>query len=71
MPQPALRSNLKAYFGEEIQQNTVILMNKKLLYEQPTVDVFTLQAEGVVCASLTTIDSSIDPGISDDWGELL
>ncbi len=48
-----------------------MFMNKKLLYEQPTVDVFTLQAEGVVCASLTTIDSSIDPGISDDWGELL
>ena len=26
-------------------------MNKKMLYEQPQVDVFTIQTEGVICSS--------------------
>lgn len=26
-------------------------MNKKMLYEQPQVDVFTVQTEGVICGS--------------------
>lgn len=26
-------------------------MNKKMLYEQPQVDVFTVQTEGVICQS--------------------
>ena len=26
-------------------------MDKKLLYESPTVDVFTVQTEGVICQS--------------------
>lgn len=35
-------------------------MNKKELYEQPSVLVFTLQSEGVICQSTGT--TSID-----DW----
>ena len=29
-----------------------MLMNKKELYEQPNVSVFTVQTEGVICQSL-------------------
>ena len=29
-------------------------MDKKLLYESPTVDVFTIQTEGVICQSTGT-----------------
>jgi|GEM_PF-6522681 len=43
-------------------------MDKKLLYESPTTDVFTVQTEGVICLSQT--GESIDPGILDDWGTL-
>lgn len=28
-------------------------MNKKMLYEQPQVDIFTVQTEGVICQSVT------------------
>ena len=35
-------------------------MDKKLLYESPTIDVITLQAEGVICVSGAIIV----------WGEL-
>lgn len=28
-----------------------MLMDKKLLYESPTTDVFTVQTEGVICQS--------------------
>lgn len=28
-----------------------MLMDKKLLYESPTTDVFTVQTEGVICLS--------------------
>lgn len=40
-------------------------MNKKMLYEQPQVDVFTVQTEGVICQSFN--GSSIDNGTLDDW----
>lgn len=44
-------------------------MDKKLLYESPTIDVFTVQTEGVVCQSIN--GNSIDQGIADtDWGLL-
>ncbi len=43
-------------------------MDKKLDYITPTVDVFTVQTEGVICQSLTGND--IAPGIPDDWGIL-
>lgn len=44
-------------------------MDKKLLYESPTTDVFTVQTEGVICQSLN--GNSIDQGIADpDWGLL-
>ena len=44
-------------------------MNKKELYEQPNVSVFTVQTEGVICQSLN--GNSIDQGIADpDWGLL-
>ena len=45
-----------------------MLMDKKLLYESPTTDVFTVQTEGVICQSQT--GESIAPGILDDWGTL-
>ena len=40
-------------------------MNKKLEYLTPEVDVFTVQTEGVVCASM---DGNIENGTLDDWG---
>ena len=42
-------------------------MNKKELYEQPNVSVFTVQTEGVICQSFT--GNSIDNGNLDDWTE--
>ena len=39
-----------------------MLMNKKELYEQPSVIVFTVQTEGVVC------QSTGDTGIN-NWGD--
>ena len=32
-----------------------MLMDKKLLYESPTIDVFTVQTEGVICQSTGTM----------------
>ncbi len=43
-------------------------MDKKLLYESPTIDVITLQAQGIICQSLK--NAVIDNAILDDWGEL-
>ena len=43
-------------------------MIQKNLYTSPEVDVVELQPEGVVCTSLN--GSSIEPGISDNWGTL-
>lgn len=40
-------------------------MKKKELYEQPNVDVLTLQSEGVICQSMT--GNGIDDGVLDDW----
>lgn len=39
-----------------------MLMNKKELYEQPNVDVFTLQSEGVICQSGGTETGDIITG---------
>ncbi len=44
-------------------------MNKKLLYESPTIDVFTLQSEGVICTSLNSI-MLLEEATNDDWGTL-
>ena len=40
-------------------------MNKKELYEQPSVLVFTLQSEGVICQSFP--GNTTDNGTLDDW----
>lgn len=40
-------------------------MNKKLEYLTPEVDVFTVQAEGVICQSMT--GNGIDNGVLEDW----
>ncbi len=42
-------------------------MNKKLEYLTPEVDVFTVQTEGVICASM---DGDIENGMLNDWGTL-
>jgi hypothetical protein len=44
-------------------------MDKKLLYESPKIDVFTLQSEGVICQSIHSV-IAIDAAIQDDWGTL-
>lgn len=41
-------------------------MNKKELYEQPSVLVFTLQTEGVICTSGEFDPNNWNPG-TDDW----
>lgn len=44
-------------------------MDKKLLYESPTIDVFTLQSEGVICTSMNGA-MLLEDATVDDWGTL-
>ncbi len=39
-----------------------MLMNKKELYEQPNVSVFTVQTEGVICQSTLLYGNPGEPG---------
>lgn len=46
-------------------------MDKKLLYESPTVDVFAVQTEGVVCQSTDTASTELGDIIVGSWDSLL
>ena len=65
---PKTHTTKKHNIYNQIIQNHYF-MDKKLLYESPTIDVFTLQSEGVICTSMNGA-MLLEDATVDDWGTL-